>query len=376
MSERALKCVDHAPDRTFRMFWRTFLFFALTTVSAVAQAPQQLPYFEELRAGNTVYRRVQVRQVTATSLVVLHAGGLGQIPLSSLSPDLQKYFNYDPRKAEELASQARQQAAARLAQDQRLIRRDSAERAMERFGQPAAPRADGVDLRPRFKQLDIAAKNQGRRPSCAVFAIIGALEYQNAELIGRTERLSEEYLVWATLRSIGRTAAAQDTTSSDAGFSLVEVAQALRAYGVALQTQMPYAAPGAPTPEPPQNLVEDARQRRNVVPTFITGRDPESRLANVIHALNEGLPVIAGVMWPRESTLAERPVLDAQTARADYAHAITLVGYRNPTGKIQDLVFYFRNSYGRNWGYDGYGEASYAYLLKNMHAALFLEPKR
>jgi len=43
---------------------------------------------------------------------------------------------------------------------------------------------------------------------------------------------------------------------------------------------------------------------------------------------------------------------------ADGGHAVTLVGYKSATGRIEDAVFIFKNSYGVDWGQGGYGTAT------------------
>jgi C1A family cysteine protease len=53
-------------------------------------------------------------------------------------------------------------------------------------------------------------------------------------------------------------------------------------------------------------------------------------------------------------------------------HAVLLVSYRTKTGKLDDMEFLFKNSYGDHWGDRGYGMVTYNYLEKNLHDALFL----
>ena len=51
-------------------------------------------------------------------------------------------------------------------------------------------------------------------------------------------------------------------------------------------------------------------------------------------------------------------------------HAVSLVGYENPTGRWEDVVYLFKNSWGPQWGSSGYGRITAPYLATNLYAAL------
>jgi hypothetical protein len=58
--------------------------------------------------------------------------------------------------------------------------------------------------------------------------VVSALEIQNARLNNRAARLSEEYLIWATRKSLGLDKMASkmrgdSSSGADAGFALMEV---------------------------------------------------------------------------------------------------------------------------------------------------------
>jgi thiol-disulfide isomerase/thioredoxin len=53
-----------------------------------------------LRDGGTVYTNVVVTTVTPTEIYFRHNGGMGNLKLRYLEPDLQKRFNYNPETAE------------------------------------------------------------------------------------------------------------------------------------------------------------------------------------------------------------------------------------------------------------------------------------
>jgi hypothetical protein len=297
------------------------------------------------------------------------ARGIAQVRLSTLPPDLQTRFGYDPVRSAEYdreiaAVEEAQRQAALLRQAQakeaKRIEREKGPwtRVQERFGTSADLK--GADLRTDFISLDLGVKNQGARPSCAVFAVLGALEYEYARRRGPATRFSEDYLIWATRRTSGRQAlpgAAQlnnqeraflDALLDDIGFTLDEVLTTLRVYGASTSDEMPNGVGPrmSKIPEPPSYVVESAKSRRCVSSEELPGFMPAVRVENVIHALNEGIPVIIGFPWPRLGTLAESNIR-ATDLPSSYRHAVTLVGYTVVGGDHSSVRFIFRNSWGR-----------------------------
>ncbi len=339
---------------------------------------------ETMTAGKVTYREVVVRSVSARTVTITHAGGMASVKLRDLTPELQAALGYDP-VAESASEQALQNAtAARQAQQAAVAAARKAEAArvgskLERllleFGRPALMR-DGVDLRPRFRELELHAKDQGRRPSCAVFAVVSALEYLHAEQTGRAEKFSEEYLVWATGKSINRIGpvAPGSDEDADAGFALTEVVTALRAYGIPLQSSMPNTIGRSRnvTAEPAPEIITEARNRTQVAILLVPGRDTATQLNNVVQTLNAGIPVAIGCGWPRLTNM-RAALLNSQSPIPGYGHAVTVVGYTCETGRIEDTTFIFKNSWGAAWGANGYGFATYAYLVKNLNTAVVLE---
>ncbi len=357
--------------------------------------------FDTLEANGVLYRAVKVLSVSPAAVTFRHEAGISQVPLAALPEELQARFGYDPEyaaledslneKARErngrkhLESLARRRAEANSVRDNRRPGTDTpVGRALARFGTPAEKRP--VDLRPRFRELELGTKRQGLRPSCAVFAVVSALEYQSAADGGRADRLSEEYLIWATRRTLGIPAGekrsvdsgdAGDTDneeSRDAGFTLMEVLAALRAYGIPLQSEMPntFGIGMEKIPEPSADVIQGARARRQVATFTVPGVSNDVKVENIMHALNEGVPVVVGLRWPHWRTL-RAPLLSQQTPHERYSHAVTLVGYYSESGRPEDIRFIFKNSWGIRWGNGGYGVADIAYLRKNLLDAVVIE---
>ena len=341
--------------------------------------------FPSLTVGKTVYRDVRVKSRDARSVFFTYAGGVGSARLRDLPPEAQARLGYDPLTAPPEPGPkpvAIPPALARRApiSDNLASSNQRLDRLFLSFDSVAnfAPR---LSLQDDYSRLDLTVKDQGRRPSCSVYAIVSALEFQFFQLHGRAEDFSEEYLIWATRRSLGlvgrdglpaRNARGEPIT--DAGYTLPSVVSALATYGVALETEMP----GDNTrsldqiPAPDRTLIDFARQRRSVFIAQIPGRETEAILNNVVHALNAGLPVPAGIEWPAEAS-SRRGLLDEQRTIPDATHAVTFVGYECPTCRPEDAVFIFKNSYGTSWGIAGYGRATWRYLANHLREAYVLD---
>lgn len=340
---------------------------------------------DSLTVGKTIYQGVVVRSINARTLMITHAGGMASLRLRDLSPELQLAFNYDPA-AEAAAEKSAPATPSTKAPIKAVTPITNAniekfEKLLKEFGQPASVRAE-VDLRPKFFALELSVKNQGRRPSCAIFAIVSALEYQNAELNGRVEKFSEEYLIWAVRKSVQRAPLASNGTTTDPsskddkddGFTLAEVVSALRSYGIPLQASMPntFGKNAGEISDPPQATIAEAKNHQHIYFHPLPGRDHATRINNAVHALNAGIPVSIGLGWPNYHTL-RNAYLSKQKPPPNSGHAVTLVGYKSSTGRLEDAVFIFKNSWGVDWGQGGYGTATYEYLNNYLNDAVVLE---
>jgi hypothetical protein len=342
-----------------------------------------------LTIGKRTYEDVRVSSRDARSVFFRHRGGIGSARLRELPAEAQARLGFDPESAppepppppppkrsspppsaSPTAARAKPpSASAKL--DELFLAYDQAPELRLR-----------QSLQPEFIRLGLVVKNQGRRPSCAVYAVVSALEFQNARLTGSIEKLSEEYLIWATRRSLGlsgpgasllRDPASGDFTE-DTGFTLPSVIAGLQIYGIPAYEDM-RNQPGlaaAAVPEPSPEIIARARDRRRVFISPLPGREPAVVIPRIIHALNAELPVPLGLLWPHENTI-HAGVLRAQQAIPGAGHAVTVVGYECSTGVIEDTVFIFKNSYGPRWGQGGYGRVSYGYLQKNLLDAYVLD---
>jgi protein disulfide-isomerase len=96
----------------------------LAALIGAARADEQLPV---LKAGSEVYSNVTVTTVNATDVYFIYAGGMANVKIKTLSPELQKHFHYDSQKATV--------AEAKLAENK-------AQYHQQLLRQPAAPASD------------------------------------------------------------------------------------------------------------------------------------------------------------------------------------------------------------------------------------------
>jgi hypothetical protein len=368
------------------------LLAGILAASADAQEAERLAVgsrLERLTVGNQTFHQVEITAVNARTVVFRHAKGLASVLLRHLDEESQVRFGYDEAVAQEAEEHEVRALAEAQVRQQALLRAQARSRAhdlpsgfdelLRKMVNPPEVLPQ-VDLRPKLHEWSLGVKNQGRRPSCAVFAVVSALEYQNAVVFGEPEKLSEEYLIWAArqvTRRQPRPEAAAKLETDDEGFRLAEVVAALRAYGIPLQSAMPntFGSRMSQISSPPSDIVEEARARQRVFIHPLLARDTDTLMAKLIHALNAEVPVPVGLRWPHPRTLRSG-VIHQQSPIPGYAHAVTLVGYTSRSGRLDDVVFLFKNSYGPSWGQGGYGWVTAAYLRANLLDAVMLEVQR
>jgi thiol-disulfide isomerase/thioredoxin len=102
----------------------------LAALIGSARADEQFPL---LQAGSEVYSNVTVTSVSATDVYFIYAGGMANVKIKNLSPDLQKHFSFDPKKAK---AEELKQADNNLKYHDRLLH------------EPAPKPTDATDERP------------------------------------------------------------------------------------------------------------------------------------------------------------------------------------------------------------------------------------
>ena len=164
-----------------------------------------------------------------------------------------------------------------------------------------------MDLRPEFQRLGIEPRVQGQRGTCSVFAIAGALEYALARRSGSGERLSVEFLNWASNAAIGET--------EDGGF-FSDLWTGFETYGVCGEQDWPYRDKFDPLVEPSEQAQRYARERRELGLRlhWIKPWNPHTGLTDVeFRAIQRSAaPAMAGV---RRAALAQSARVEGRRSR-------------------------------------------------------------
>jgi hypothetical protein len=237
---------------------------------------------------------------------------------------------------------------------------------------PASPGAAAalpaaVDLRPAFDKWGLTPRSQGKRGTCSVFTVAGALEFAAAQQQHRGERFSVEFLNWGANRIAG--------ADKDGGF-FSDLCRAFAVYGICSEQAMPYHAEFDPALAPSPEILAEARTRLALglrhhwikewnVKTGLT----DEQLRAIKRTLNQGWPVCAGCRWPKQPKWSD-DVLQMCPADAVYdGHSVLLVGYREDTNQPSGGVFLFRNTG------DGGGDASmpYPYARTYINDAVWID---
>ena len=319
------------------------------------------------------YERVRVFEVNPDGVTVYHAKGIKRFDLAELPGELQARFGYDAADAAAFrARESEDRKAALAAQRERLARLRALREQQERGSpDPKVIPPEEVrfypehDLRPFYTENGLYAKNQGRRPSCSIFALVSALEYEQARRTGRSERLSEEFLIWATLQL-------QPGIALDSGFNFPEVITALQTFGIPPHDLMPNTvARRAEDIRPTLRALEAARDQKKVLPVLFRRTDPHL-VERLVGVLNQDKPVVVALRWPHWRALENNFLLKGQKPAEGAAHAVTLVGYRHAGAGANGTTFIFRNSYGYEWGAGGCGFVHASYLREHIIGAFFL----
>jgi predicted phosphodiesterase len=232
---------------------------------------------------------------------------------------------------------------------------------LEKQATAAKPTVNSVDLRPQLDNWGLEPRKQGSRPTCSVFAFVGALEFAIAETQQSGQRLSVEFLNWAANQTGRRV--------RDGGF-FSDMWKGFSAHGICAEKQMPYQSTFDPSRSPLTNAQAEAKQilemglalhwiKKWNVKTGLTSEE----FARIKETLSQGRPVCGGLRWPKRESWKDNLLQMCPPEEVFDGHSVLFVGYRDDDQQPGGGVFIFRNS-NRN-GRDGLMPFAYAQAYLN-----------
>ncbi|MGF1452496.1 MAG: C1 family peptidase [Opitutales bacterium] len=336
--------------------------------------------FARMTIGDQTFHQVRIQQITPHSVLLRHRRGLSSVAFRDMPERWQAAFGYDPGEGAEPPPPAEplpRPSTTFSEPAETSVEDDPLAALRARFDQSPTLQAE-VDFAKEVHDFPVEDYHprvqwQGPRHSCAVFAVCSALELQFARETGKFRRFSERYVDWAIQQTTTRRSRnVTDDGIADLGYSLHDVLRGLDAFGVAAEPDFPDVTEDAweTAPPPSEELIAEARQHGQVRALRLPGRGA-SLVDRIIQALNAREPVVIALHWPHARG-TRHGTISLQTPRRDYAHAVTLFGYQSD-GTLNGTRFRLRNSWGRDWGVQGYGWVTYEYLTANILDALVVD---
>ncbi|MEN6429179.1 MAG: DUF2961 domain-containing protein [Phycisphaerales bacterium] len=229
------------------------------------------------------------------------------------------------------------------------------------------PLADSIDLRPAFEQWQLERRVQGKRNTCSVFTVTGAIEYAVASRTDRPTRLSVEFLNWASNQ------AAHDT---DDGSFFSDLWKGFVVYGACPEQDMPYQDKFDAARMPSETATDHAKQLHDMGLRlhWIKPWDPntgldETHVVAIKRVLNQQWPVCGGFRWPKKVEWTNDVLGMAPPEGVFDGHSVLLVGYCDDPQQPGGGMFLFRNS--NNNGRDGW--MTYEYVRAYMNDAVWID---
>jgi hypothetical protein len=233
--------------------------------------------------------------------------------------------------------------------------------------QTATPVAASADLRPAFEKLGLTLRGQGSRPTCSVFTVAGALEFAASRKLQRPQRLSVEYLNWASNDVVGK--------AQDGGF-FSDLWRGFARHGICPEDVMPYArkfrrsiAPEAAAISAASETAALGLQLHWIKEWDVkTGLTPDQMQA-IKQTIASGWPVCGGFRWPKQEQWENDILKMCEAADVFDGHSILLVGFKDDAGLPGGGAYLMRNS-------NGAGSESwmpYAYAADFMNDAVWID---
>lgn len=222
----------------------------------------------------------------------------------------------------------------------------------DRLGSRPLPKK--VDLRNYMTEIEV----QEETNSCVANAVAGAYEYLLKRHLGEDYYDVSRLYVYYNARYLEE----EEDEVEDEGCYIRLAIESLKEYGICSEDTWPFDEDRV-NEEPSEDayeegesfLVEDVEYIPTDLNTWKT-------------CLAEGNPIIFGIMLynsfdqQRKKGLVPFPSKKEQSRESHAGHAMLCVGYSDP-----DQVFIVRNSWGSDWGDNGYCYIPYRYILNEKY---------
>jgi C1A family cysteine protease len=213
-----------------------------------------------------------------------------------------------------------------------------------RFGTDDLP--DSVDLRDDLSPVE----DQSAVSSCTANAIAGAYEYLAMREFDQSGDVSRLFIYYNARKL-------REDETQDCGSSITAAIAALEELGACSEATWPYD-PDLVLEEPSAEAYEEA-----IDFCVESAQEIEVNLFAMKHCLAEGYPFVFGLtLFESFDEMDEDGYVpmpsEEETSRSSHgAHAMICVGYDD-----EEEVFIVRNSWGENWGDNGYCYIPYEYM--------------
>lgn len=203
---------------------------------------------------------------------------------------------------------------------------------------------NSVDLRSEFAEI----KNQGPQGACSAFSLVSVIEYFIQKTLSDKTDLSEAF-VYYNARAIN------DKTEIDEGSTFQDIIKSIRDNGVCIEELCPYN-PSVFNEQPSEDAYSEASKRK-----ITEAKNVRLNINDIKSALAQGFPVIISARAFKTYVTNANGVIPppSQEELEDETsnHAMVICGYVDREG-----YFIVRNSWGTNFGDQGYCYLPYEYI--------------